>query len=204
MQHLQAAVLPAIMGHFETYQKALFAGMFDLTVYRQSFNLDAFIKKLNDGNVNIDLKRLSAYRNIGASSVGFIVADALHGWHDPEKVNKHFGAFNLNFKFFSNDAVDRLRVLWQLRHSIVHTGGTLTLPDAQKVEKLKEHGDKNIAFENNFIYEVCRKFHPIIKSSTEGMGTAFKAALLADIDPEALEKIDEFFEVKSSINVWLR
>lgn len=204
LQHLEAAILPSIMGHFETYQKSLFAGMFDLTVYKSNFKIDPFIKKLNEGNVIIDVGRLSAYRNIGASSVGSIVADSLNGWHSPEAVNKHFGAFGLNFQFYSNDIVSKLKVLWQLRHSIVHTGGTLTLPDAQKVEQLKSYGNKNIAFEKNFIFEVCRKFHPIVKSSTTGMGRVFKQNLLPDLPPEVIQRIDKFFEVKSSISTWLR
>lgn len=203
LQHLQTAMLPAIMGHFETFQKALFAGMFDLTVYSNSFKLDPFIKKLNDGEVAIDLTRLSAYRNIGTSSVGSIVADSLYGWHSPEKVNKHFGAFGFNYQFYSADDIKRLKVLWQLRHSIVHTGGTLTLPDAQKVEALKSLGNRNIAFEKNFIYEVSRKFHPIVKRSTEGIGTAFKANLLVGLQADVTNRIDNFFKVKSSIPVWL-
>ena len=204
LQHLQSAILPAIMGHFETFQKSLFSGMFDMTVYRNNFKLDAFIKKLNDSNVIIDITRLSAYRNIGTSSVGSIISDALSGWHNPETVNKHFGAYGMNYQFFSNDDIKKLKVLWQLRHSIVHTGGTLTLPDAQKVEQLKNFGNKNIVFENNFIYEVCRKLHPIVKKSTSGIGTAFKGNLLPDLSNDINSSIDKFFEVKSSINVWLR
>lgn len=204
LQHLETAMLPAIMGHFETYQKSLFAGMFDLTVYSRSFKLDPFIKKLNDENVTIDLTRLSAYRNIGTSSVGNIVADSLSGWHSPDKTNKHFGAFGLNYQFYSADDIKKLKVLWQLRHSIVHTGGTLTLPDAQKVENLNSFGNKNLAFEKNFIYEVSRKLHPIIKRSTEGIGNAFKANLLPNLPTNVTTRIDTFFKVKSKAVVWLR
>lgn len=204
LQHLETAMLPAIMGHFETFQKSLFAGMFDLTVYSRTFKLEPFIKKLNDGEVVLDLTRLSAYRNIGTSSIGSLVADSLYGWHSPEKVNKHFGAFGLNYQFYSAGDIKRLKVLWQLRHSIVHTGGTLTLPDAQKVEALNSFGNINIAFEKNFIYEVSRKFHPIIKHSTEGMGIAFKGSLLPSLPQETITRIDNFFKVKSSAHVWLR
>lgn len=203
LQHLETATLPAIMGHFETYQKSLFAGMFDLTVYSTTFKLEPFIKKINDGEVKIDLTRLSAYRNIGTSSVGHIVADSLNGWHSPEKVNKHFGAFGFNYQFYSADDIKRLKVLWQLRHSIVHTGGTLTLPDAQKVENLNTFGNRNIAFEKNFIYEVSRKFHPIIKRSTEGIGQVFKNTLLSNLPQDTINRIDTFFKVKSSIHAWL-
>lgn len=204
LQHLETAILPAIMGHFETYQKSLFAGMFDLTVYLSGFKLEGFVKKLSEEEVKIDLTRLSAYRNIGTSSVGHIVADSLNGWHSPEKVNKLFGAFGLNYQFYSNDDVKRLKVLWQLRHSIVHTGGTLTLPDAQKVESLNSFGNRKIAFDNTFIYEVARKFHPIIKHSTEGIGQSFRRALLPNLPHDTSNRIENFFKVKSSISVWLK
>jgi uncharacterized protein YbcV (DUF1398 family) len=204
IQHLVTAILPTIMGHFETFQKNLFAGMFDLTVYQKDFKLSPFIKKLNNGEVVIDITKLSAYRNVGSLSIGNIIADNLTGWHNPETVNKHFGAFGLNYAFYSNDDCKKLKVLWQLRHSIVHTGGTLTLPDAQKVEELKLFGNKQIAFEKNFIYEVSRKLHPIVKKSTNGISLAFKNNLLPDLEQDTKNKIDKFFEVKSSISVWLK
>ncbi|MNG07339.1 hypothetical protein D3C84_906340 [compost metagenome] len=94
--------------------------------------------------------------------------------------------------------------MWQLRHSIVHTGGTITIPDAQKVSELSALSGKTIAFENNFIYEVARKIHPLVKVSTEGFGAAFKANLKQNLDPAITNKIDELFSVRSSVNVWLR
>lgn len=42
LQHLVVASLPAIMGHFETYQRYLFAGMFDLSVFLKDFDVDFF------------------------------------------------------------------------------------------------------------------------------------------------------------------
>jgi len=41
LQHLVAAMLPAVMGHFETYQRYLFAGMFDLSAHLVKFDVDA-------------------------------------------------------------------------------------------------------------------------------------------------------------------
>ncbi len=204
LQHLSTAMLSALMGHFETFQKTLYAGMFDFSVYSTSFQLEPFVKKLTEQNVFIDVKRLSAYRNIGTSSVGSIIADSLKGWHSPEKVNEHFGAFKLNYAFLSNADIRRLQTLWQLRHSIVHTGGTLTLPDAQKVTDLNSFGNRNIAFEKYFIFEVARKLHPLVKRSTEGIGNAYKARLIAGLSADVLSKINTFFEVRSSIGAWLR
>lgn len=205
LQHLTVAVLPTIMGHFETYQRYLFGGVFDRTVHVESFDIEEFFKRLNKQcSVSIDPIRLAAYRGLGASSIGSLLADSLHSWHSPEKVNEYFNCFNLSNQFFSNDAATQLSVLWQLRHSIVHTGGTLTLADAQKVGALSDKGDKQIIFENQFIFEVVRKLHPTVKAATEGIGTAFKAKLKPDLDQSVTDDIDKFFEVKSTISVWLK
>ena len=205
LQHLVIASLPTIMGHFETYQRALFAGMFDMSVYWQKFDVEKFFKDLaKESTVSIDLVRLSAYRGIGSKSIGTLLADSITGWHDPKKANGYFSAFGLKFTAFGNDEIEKLRVLWQLRHSIVHTGGTLTLSDAQKVLNLSAHAGKQIAFENNFMFEVARKLHPIVKQTTTGLGKAFKQRLLPTTSEAEKEKINRFFEVKSSVSSWLR
>jgi hypothetical protein len=120
------------------------------------------------------------------------------------KANKYFSAFGLNRQFYGNSEIKRLRTLWQLRHSNVHTGGTITVPDAQKVPELAASSGKTIAFENNFIYEVARKIHPLVKMSTEGIGGAFKQLLKPGVEQSITSKIDELFKVRSSVNVWLR
>lgn len=205
LQHLVVAVLPAIMGHFETYERYLFAGVFDFSVFLNGFKVKSFFKKLNkEYSFSIDPIRLSAHRGLGAASIGTLLADSLNGWHDANRVNTFFNAFNLDFRLYGNDDCAKLAVLWQLRHSIVHTGGTLTLPDAQKVPELENFGDKQIVFENNFIFEVSRKLHQIIKRATEGLGNAFKAKMLQNVDEDELDKISRFFEVTSSVPVWLR
>lgn len=205
IHYLIVASLPGVMGHFETYQRYLFAGMFDLSVHLEKFDTGAFFKALaKETNIELDWGRLAAHRASGAGSVGALLADSMSGWHSPEQVNKYFGCFRVNFKPFGNNERGRLKTLWQLRHSIVHTGGTLTLADAQKVSALEGLGDRKIAFENNFIFEIARKLHPLIKASTEGLGNGFKERLVAGIAADDMARIDKFFEVKSSVAVWLR
>lgn len=204
IQYLIVASLPAIMGHFETYQRYLFAGMFDLSVHLEKFDINSFFKSLEkETSINLDWGRLAAHRAAGAGSVGSLLADSMTSWHSPEKVNKYFGCFRLNYEPFGNTERTRLKTLWQLRHSIVHTGGTLTLADAQKVKSLEGLGDRKIAFENNFIFEVARKLHPLIKSSTEGLGNGFKGRLVLGVSADDMRRIDKFFEVRSSVPVWL-
>lgn len=91
--------------------------------------------------LEVDLVRLAAHRSEGVAPVGMLIADSMRGWHDPEAVNGMFRAFGSGTDLFSRDDCERLAVLWQFRHSIVHTGGTLTQPDAQKVEAIKSLGD---------------------------------------------------------------
>ena len=80
----------------------------------------------------------------------------------------------------------------------------MTLADAQKASELQGLGDRNIAFEKNFIFEVARKLHPLVKKTTEGLGNGFKQRLIVDIGVSDRARIDKFFDVKSSIQVWLR
>ncbi|MBW4465455.1 MAG: hypothetical protein KME07_08440 [Pegethrix bostrychoides GSE-TBD4-15B] len=205
LQHLVSAMLPSLMGHFETFQRYLFAGTFDRSVYLQDFDAEKFFKTLSkDVQVSFDPVRLAAHRHLGVTSVGLLLADSLSGWHNPNKVNSFFNAFSLQRQLFNSDHCAKLAVLWQLRHSIVHTGGTLTLPDAQKVPALSKLGDKKVVFEKHFIFEVARKLHPLVKEATEGIGTAFQSKIISGIDVQAQKDIDEFFKVKSSIGAWLR
>ncbi|MBU0785144.1 MAG: hypothetical protein KJ798_14175 [Gammaproteobacteria bacterium] len=205
LQHLISASLPTIMGHFETYQRYLFAGIFDLSVYLANFDTNKFFENLSkETNINIDWPRLAAHRGIGAHSIGTLLSDSMSGWHDPERVNRYFGAYKLPFTPYGLDAIEKLKTLWQLRHSIAHTGGTLSLADAQKVKSLNNYGGKQIAFEKQFTFEVARKLHPIVKSATVGLGTAFTTKVIPGLGTHETARINKFFEVKSSIPSWLK
>lgn len=205
LQHLLSASLPTIMGHFETYQRYLFAGIFDLSVHLSGFDVNKFFENLaKDTNITIDWSRLAAHRGIGANSIGTLLSDSMTGWHDPERVNRYFGAYKLKFTPYGKDEIEKLKTLWQLRHSIAHTGGTLSLADAQKVSSLNNFGGNQIAFEKQFIFEVARKLHPIVKNTTIGLGSEFKTRLIASTTATDKKKIDSFFEVKSSIPTWLK
>jgi hypothetical protein len=205
LQHIVVAMLPTLMGHFETYQRYLFAVIFDYSIYLKNFDIEFFFKELNkQTNVKIDLIRLSSYRGSESTSIGLVLADSLPGWHNPEKVNSYFNAFNLKYQLFNQDSCKQLKILWQLRHSIVHTGGTITIPDAQKVEELTSHAGKQVVFEKKFIFEVARKLHPLIKLSTTGIGKKFLENKDDNISEENQKKIEKLFEVSSSVAVWLK
>ena len=205
IQHLVAGMLPAVMGHFETYERYLFASMFDLSSHLTKFDVDQFLTKLTkEREVSIDLRRLAAYRGVGAQSIGLLLADSLSGWQNPKRVDEIFGAFGLPWQLLSAESCRRLSVLWQLRHSIVHTGGTLTLADSQKVPDLATLGDRKVVFDERFISEVARKLHPLVKSATDGMGAAYVARLEPSTPSGVRSRVDDLFTVRSSVPVWLR
>lgn len=205
LQHLISASLPTIMGHFETFQRYLYAGIFDLSVFLNNFDVTKFFDTLSkETNISIDWPRLAAHRDIGANSIGTLLADSMTGWHDPERVNRYFAAYKLPYTPYSASSIEKLKTLWQLRHSIAHTGGTLTRADAQKVSSLKGAGGAQIAFENQFTFEVARKLHPIVQNATQGLGLAFQKNVLPNLGQAESTKIAKFFEVKSSIPSWLK
>lgn len=213
---INAGLLAAIMGNFETYQKYLFANMFEYSIYLNRFDTTRFLKTLKDTvkaekstKFEVDFSRIAGYRD-SKVSVGLVLAEQLSNWQSPTIVNKFFKSFGLadenghKLEFYSKGDKEKLSVLWQMRHSIVHTASTITLPDSQKVPLLNRFGGKVISLDTQFIYEVARKMHPIIKSATENMSKVYANNLSTGIPAEVLAKINDVFKVSSTCNVWLR
>lgn len=205
LRHLSAAILPAIMGHFETYQRHLFAGIFEMSDVLRDFRAKDFFTKLQkaDVEIKIDPVKLAGYRRF-STTTGVLLADNLAGWHNPRLVNKYFRAL-LGTDIYSESDCKNLLMLWQLRHSIVHTGGSLTLPDAQKIPELMGLGGKPLVFDNAFIREVSKKFHPLVKSATSKAEKSFQAQQIPErITSVDQQIVDKLFLVKSKVAVWLK
>lgn len=213
---INAGLLAAIMGNFETYQKYLFANMFEYSIYLNHFELQKCLKNLKESvkaekstKFEVDFTRIAGYRD-SKVSVGLVLADQLSNWQSPSIVNSFFKSYGLadvhghKLEFYSNDDKEKLSVLWQMRHSIVHTASTITLPDSQKVTSLNRFGGKVISLDTQFIYEVARKLHPIIKSATENMKNVYIHNLSTGTPTDILTKINEVFKVSSTCNAWLR
>lgn len=212
MYIISAGLLAGIMGNFETYQKYLFANMFEFSIYLNKFTVNDFLRRLGNAassGLNIDLQRLASYRDNHAA-VGLIIADNLKNWQSPTIVNEYFKSFRLQdahgrmLEFYTTEARENLSVLWQMRHSIVHTASTITIPDSQKIDKLNPFANQVIALEKNFILEVARKLHPIIKEATEHMRDVYLHNLKNDIPQPKLNAINDVFKVTSSCSAWLR
>jgi hypothetical protein len=190
------------MGHFETYQRYLFSGVFEHTDLLDDFDVEGFFKGLRkEFSVDIDLVGLAAYRGRNATS-GIILADNLTGWHRPETVNRYFEAL-VNATPFDAADVGRIQVLWQLRHSIVHTGGSITPPDAQKIKDLRQFAGEPIVFQKTFVSDVARKFHSVVYSGTKNVSKAFEAQMKSVPSVRDADRLDRLFSVRSPISAWI-
>lgn len=207
LQIISACLLAGIMGSFETFQKYLFANMFEYSIYLKDFDAKFFFEKLGKvASLHIEPYHIAAYRD-NRTAVGLLIAESLNNWHSPDKVDKYFSCFQTGEhkrSLYSNEIQDNLRILWQMRHSIVHTACTITIPDAQKVKQLNAFGNNTICLQKNFIQEVVRKFHIIIRDVTYNMRNMFLANLKDNIDESTKRKIENVFKVSSSCSVWLQ
>ena len=203
MYRLGAAAFSSIMSHFEMYQRSLFAGLFEATRFHPQFTLASCVKYLEkDANFSLDMNRLFAYRGRTAP-VGHLVADMLGSWHSPTKVNDHFRSLVHDRVLFANDDVVQLVVLWQIRHSVVHTGGWLTHADAQKTPVIASLADKPLLPNENFVEAVARRLHGIVYRATTGVGTAFLPKLSAATTPIERARMVALFAATSPRPAWL-
>jgi hypothetical protein len=203
-RYIACAILGTAMGHFETYQKTLFAGLVERSGAFPAFDVDRFLKQVDqrNGEVSISPARLLAFRTLSAP-VGLVLADSVGSWHSPSRVNSYFKALGFKQDLFSKAEIEDLQVLWQLRHSIVHTGAWLTVPDANKVKRLSTFADKPIVFGTMFVNAFCRRFHRIVKSANDRLHKDCVAELGPKPDAAVQAEFTAFLNVKSPKSSWL-
>jgi hypothetical protein len=203
LYRLAGAALAAVMGHFETYQRFLFAGLLETSRFAPAFDFVAFCKQLEKSStVEVQISSLAAYRGQSAP-IGQLVAATLTGWHDPAQVSRHFAALVPSTNMYSQAEIDELRLLWQLRHSVVHTGGWLTLPDSQKVKGLSGLGGKPILLNEAFVETVVRRMHPIVRRSVERLAVRVRAGLPGNLSAKERKEVDDLLQVRSPRSSWL-
>lgn len=203
---ISCALLGSLMGHFETYQKALLAGLIEISSVFPNFDAASFAKhheKHCGGEISIQIIRVLSLRGTN-TKVGYVIADALKQWHDPKMVNSFFKSLGLKKEVITTDHASDIQVLWQLRHSVVHTGAWLSLPDSQKVKRLRNFGDKPIVFEHTFINAVGRKLHKIVSKANETILTECLLLLGENPSQDNITKLKVFLEVKSPKTDWLK
>jgi hypothetical protein len=203
LYRLCAATHAAIMGHFEAFEKSMFSGLFEASRLQKDFDQRSFSKKLEKWNVRIDVERLHAYRG-NSTSIGSVFADSLPGWHSAAKVNAYFKGVVSNRDFFSNNHIEDLNTLWQLRHSIVHTGGVLTEADAHKVSDLAKYGGKSLIIDQRFVDAVVRRMHRLVKSSVTSIAEGFREAMVEHVSDQEKAEVDSLFTVRSSRPSYLK
>jgi hypothetical protein len=154
-----------LMSHFEMFQKLQFAELVDTQDFMDGFDDTELAKRLEKEGCTITLQRILAGRG-DPREPGQIVADSLSAWHNPSRVNQYFQAIFPKIAIYSNSAVAELELMWQLRHSIVHTGGVVTREDAAKVVSLRRFRDRKLILEGEFITQVGKRLHMIVKQAT--------------------------------------
>lgn len=134
-ERIVTSTFALLMSHFETFQKQQFARLIDAYFIFSGPDELELAKRLEKVGCELSLERVL----VGAGEfgeVGEIISDALPGWHNSDRVNTYFRTIFQDLNLYSNDLVRELDILWQLRHSIVHTGGVVSRADAIKVPGL--------------------------------------------------------------------
>ena len=204
LYRLSAATLASIMSHFEIFQRSLFAGLIEISRLMPNFSMGRAVKSLTkQTRLEIDLESLGAYRGASAQ-VGRLIADNLSGWHNPTAVNCYFHSIVPSVELYSRKHRTFLEVLWQVRHSIVHTGGWLSVPDAQKVEELADYGGQPILLGRGAVASVVRRMHPLVKESVGRLEVASRALLARNLQEEEEQEVADLFAVRSSRKSWFR
>jgi hypothetical protein len=202
MQEIASPLLASLMANLELFQKAVYARLFDLTFYIPDFNTRNLVQNLRATELDISISQIVGYRgNIMAA--GNIVADAFTAWHDPLKVNAYFKALLNVEPFYQDKYVDELAVLWQLRHSIVHTGGTLTVLDAQKNESLVSKGGTPIVFRHHVFPAIVIRFHKMLKQVRNSFYPKVTGRFKTAYTENVKKQIDKLFLLESPRMVWL-
>lgn len=208
---LSAAAFVAMMGHFEIYQRSFLAGLFDATRFIRSLDMDAAMRGIfGDGkDSSVRMIDFAAYRGQPAY-IGRLLTDSLTVWHNPQRINSIVKSMLPRVDFYAAEDVRYLNCLWQIRHSIAHSGGWLTPPDAQRIPELHGMGGQPISFDHNFIRQIHEEFHAVVHNSVGRTATAFRDRIAADYSKEEAtriigsEEIECLFKVDSPRQSQLR
>lgn len=181
-----------LMSHFEVFQKQQFAELIDSNDFMDGLDDLELARRLEKEGCNITLYRILAARG-EPREPGQIVADSLASWHNPSRVNKFFQIVFPKINIYSNSAIAELELMWQLRHSIVHTGGIVTREDAAKVSSLRRFSDQKLVLEGRFISEVGKRLHVIVKQASITLESELRKRFIRQ-EGESDAEVDEIIE----------
>ena len=204
-QRITTSGFALLMSHFETYQKAQYAEILNA---RFLFDLPdelELARRLEKEGCIVTLPRVLAAGE-DSGETGRIIADALPGWHNPDRVNRYFHTLFPDLNLFSNDLVREFNVLWQLRHSIVHTGGAVSREDAIKVPSLRHYGERKLVFGEEFMPAIGRRFHIVIQIILDPLKQKAQQLfqVIDETDAEIVNIIDTIVGYSSRRKSWFR
>ncbi|MEX2581155.1 MAG: hypothetical protein WD342_19005 [Verrucomicrobiales bacterium] len=169
-----------MMSHFEIYQRQQFAEFINYLDFIKTVDDTQLAKGLEKQGCELSIIRLLAGRG-DPREPGQIIADALTGWHDPTKVNTLYSLVFRDLSFFSNEYCRELSLMWQIRHSIVHTGGVITREDCMKHSQLQGYQDRQLRFDEGFIVAVARRFHIMLQKSLAPIKVQVRNSLVTTV-----------------------
>lgn len=172
-----ASAFVLMMSHFEVYQRSLFAELINTLEFMDGLDDIDLARKLEKEGCEINLARILAGRG-DPREPGQIVADALGAWHNPERVNAYFRTVFPKMNLYSNNSIGELLLMWQLRHSIVHTAGVITKEDSIKVAGLREFRERKVVCEAPFVSAVGQRFHLIAKETSTRLEEQIRPILI--------------------------
>lgn len=200
-QRLSMSSFALLLSHLETFQKAQYATIINCVDFLSGPDDQELAKRLEKCGCVLSLERILAGRG-DPREPGEIVADSMKGWHSPEKVNAYFRVVFPQVQVFSNDAVTELELMWQLRHSIVHTAGIITREDSIKAPALAGLCERRLVFSEGFIPAVGRRLHIMVEAALAQLGAAFRKELRPTEEPEGL--IESAVGLDSPRRSWFR
>lgn len=159
------ALYSYIMGKFELYIRRQFTEILNTAQFLTFYDSDEVAKNLRKVGCNPTIESIL----VDAATEwepGWLISESMPGWHDPEKINQYFRVVFPELNLYSSFQADRIKFLWQIRHSIVHTGGLVTRFDARKHRLLMGLGDKKILMSKKSIRSLSGWLNDIVVDST--------------------------------------
>ena len=196
MQEIASPILVSLMSNLELMQRSVFSCLFDLTCSIPGYSIDSLAKNLREIDVKLGIKVIVGYRGT-KEAAGSIVASALTGWHNPEQVNRYFKILLNIHPFYSDEICKEIKLLWQLRHCIVHTGGTITVPDSQKIPDLVTQGGNAVVFRHQFVNAIVRRFHKLLSEVRNSFYPRVIGRFGEGYRDSTAERIDTLFFIDS-------
>lgn len=176
------------MGQFELYVRRQFIEVLNVSVFFKSYDSTSIAEKLRKVGCMPTIESILV-DSANEWEPGWLISEAMPGWHDPEKVNQYFRVLFPDFCLYSNEQAERIRLTWQIRHSIIHTGGLITRFDARKHRLLHRFGDKKLHLSEKSIDNLVYWLDGIVVDSTERLKSKITDHFETSDDEQADDEI---------------